>query len=213
VGPPGSGKSTLVHLLSRMHDVSGGRIRIDGVDIRSIRLEDLRAMIDVMPQEPFLFSGTVRDNITFGNPRVTETMLRDTVRRAALEEQIDQLPAGFDTRIGEKGVILSGGQRQRVALARALLRDAPILVLDDPISQVDTETAETIIRTIQAMRDRKTIIIVSHRIAALRFADNIFTMDTGRIVESGNHETLMAANGYYARICRLQEVEEGLHAQ
>jgi ATP-binding cassette subfamily B protein len=207
VGPPGSGKTTLLSLIPRIYDVSQGRILIDGIDIRKIQLADLRSLIACMSQEPFLFAGTIRENITFGADAKEVELIRST-EQAVLYDTIQSFPKGFDAIVGEKGVILSGGQKQRVALARALLNEAGILILDDPISQVDMETGRDIIKTIRSMADGRTIIIASHRISAVRFADYIIALDRGRIVESGTHTELMANNQYYAKIFRLQEIEE-----
>ncbi|MFO7553977.1 MAG: ABC transporter ATP-binding protein [Desulfobacterales bacterium] len=208
VGPPGSGKSTLLSLIPRIFDVSRGRIMVDGIDISKIQIRSLRSRISYMPQEPFLFAGTIRENITFGNKETKELELTQAVQGACFYDTINTFPRGFDTIVGEKGVILSGGQKQRVALARTLLADKSIILLDDPISQVDIKTGETIINTIRSMGREKTIIIVSHRLSALRFADRIITLDLGRIVESGTHSELMANDKYYAKTYRLQEIEE-----
>ncbi len=210
VGPPGAGKSSMLHLLMRLYDASSGSICIDGTDIRQMKLKSLRSLMSISPQEPFLFAGTIRENITIGGKAVTEADLQRAARLAALDGTIDALPHGFDTVVGEKGVILSGGQKQRVALARALLNDAPILVLDDPVSQVDTRTAARIGKTLGNMAGEKTLIITSHRLAAVRHADQIVVMEKGRIVTSGSHEQLMAAGGYYARAYRLQELEDAI---
>ena len=179
IGPPGSGKTSLLNLIPRLYDVTGGGIRVDGNDIRSLLLADLRNHISFVPQEPFLFAGTIRQNITLGNPQIGSTMLDSAVKDAALTETILSMPAGYETVVGEKGVILSGGQKQRIALARALLKPAPMLILDDPISQVDLETAEIILNTIRSMAELKTIVIVSHRMSAVRFADRIVTLRGG----------------------------------
>jgi len=212
IGPPGSGKTSLLNLIPRMYDVTGGSIRVDGTDVRSLKLANLRTHISFVPQEPFLFAGTVRQNISLGDPQIDSSMLDRAARGAALHDTIISFPNGYDTIVGEKGVILSGGQKQRIALARALLKPAPMLILDDPISQVDLETGTFIIDTVRSLSESRTIIIVSHRMSAVRFADTIITLDGGRIVESGHHQTLMAAGGYYARTYRLQEIEEDWHA-
>jgi ATP-binding cassette subfamily B protein len=169
VGPPGCGKSTLISLIPRLYDISRGRILLDGHDIRTLKIQNLRSHISFIPQEPFLFAGTVRENITFGNQQVIEDRLEKAVRDAALYDTVKSFPDGFETVVGEKGVILSGGQKQRIALARCLLQDAGILILDDPISQVDLETGTHIINTIRNMAGQKTIIIVSHRLSAVTY--------------------------------------------
>jgi len=212
VGPPGSGKSTLISLIPRLYDVDRGRILLDGSDIRTLKIKDLRSQMGFIPQEPFLFAGTIRENITFGNPGITAKQLENSVKDAALYETISSFPLGFETLVGEKGIILSGGQKQRIALARCLLKDARILILDDPISQVDLETGAVIINTIRRMAGQKTVIIVSHRLSAVSYADQIISLDRGRIVESGPHRQLMDSDLYYAKTFRMQEIEEELDA-
>jgi ATP-binding cassette subfamily B protein len=209
VGPPGSGKTTLLSLIPRLYDTATGRILIGGQDIRDVLVEDLRSRIAFMPQEPFLFAGTIRDNITFGDPGVDDERLTEAARAAALLDTIRLFPQGFDTVVGERGVMLSGGQKQRVALARCLLSPTPVLILDDPISQVDFETGARISQAIRRLAGARTILIVSHRLSAVRFADRILVLDGGRVVHTGSHADLIAANGYYAGTNRLQEVEEG----
>jgi ATP-binding cassette subfamily B protein len=206
IGPQGSGKTTLLYLLTRRYDVSVGGIRIDGHDIRTLKLGDLRGQIAHVPQEPYLFSGTIAENITFGRS-VDHDRLVEAARRASLYETICEFPKGFETPVGEKGVVLSGGQKQRIVLARALLRDAPVLLLDDPIGQVDTRTAADIISVIRKLAREKTVIIASHRIPAVSFADRIIVLDNGRIAEAGTHGELMEHNGYYARTELLQRYE------
>jgi ATP-binding cassette subfamily B protein len=212
IGPPGCGKSTLLRLIPRLYDIHQGRILIDGHDIRRLKIQNLRSHISFIPQEPFLFAGTIRENITFGDLQIPENRLEKAVRDAALYDTIQSFPDGLETVVGEKGVILSGGQKQRIALARCLLRDNAILMLDDPISQVDLETGTTIIDTIRKMAGRKTIIIVSHRLSAVSYADRIITLDLGRITECGTHRQLMESNKYYAKTYHLQEIEEDLNA-
>ena len=212
VGPQGSGKTTLLSLVPRLYDVSAGRILIDGMDIREVRIDDLRSQIAFMPQEPFLFAGTVGENIIFHRTEKRDPALMRVVRDAYLYDTIASFQNGLQTVVGEKGVILSGGQKQRIALARALLQKTPILILDDPISQVDTETGAGIVDTIRSTAGRQTVIIVSHRLSAVRFADQIIVLDQGRIVESGSHAALMEADEYYARTFRLQALEEETNA-
>lgn len=211
VGPPGCGKSTLLSLIPRLYDIQKGRILLDGQDIQTLKLQNLRSHIAFIPQEPFLFAGTIRENMTFGNRTITDGRLEKAAREASLYDTVKNFPQGFDTVVGEKGIILSGGQKQRIAIARCLLYEANLLVLDDPISQVDLETGTKIINTIRDKAGQKTIIIVSHRLSAVSYADQIISLDQGRIVESGTHEQLMTSNRYYARTFQLQEIEEDLN--
>ncbi len=212
IGPPGSGKTTLLSLIPRLYDASSGYVRIDGRDVRSLRMDNLRAHIAFMPQEPFLFAGTIRDNITFGNPLVNDDELENVTKMAAVYDTICSFSNGFESIVGEKGVVLSGGQKQRIALARCLLPETTVLILDDPISQVDLETGTTIINTLKSIIGHKTIIIVSHRISAVSFADQIIALDQGRIIEHGTHRDLLATNHYYAKTFQLQEIEERINA-
>ena len=206
VGPPGCGKTSLIHLIPRFYDVKEGGIFLDGIDIRSVRLSDLRALIALVPQEPFMFAGTIAENITLGDTTVNRNILEKAVDMAILGETIASFPKGLETIVGEKGIILSGGQKQRIALARALLSNRPILLLDDPISQVDADTGQAIINTIQSLQWPQFTVLSSHRLSALRRADQIVVLDKGQIKESGSHEELMAGNQYYAQTYRLQEI-------
>jgi ATP-binding cassette subfamily B protein len=212
VGPPGSGKTTLLSLIPRRYDVSRGGIFVDGKDIRSLKIDNLRSHIAFMPQEPFLFAGTIRENIAFDNPLIKEAQLEKISQKAMLYDTIRAFPNGFETIVGEKGVILSGGQKQRIALARCLLQEAGVLILDDPISQVDLATGTAIIDAIKSMIGQKTIIIVSHRISAVSFADQIIALEQGRIIEQGTHRDLITTHQYYARTFQLQQYEEGVNA-
>ncbi|MBN2570437.1 MAG: ABC transporter ATP-binding protein [Deltaproteobacteria bacterium] len=205
-GAQGSGKTTLLKLIPRIYDVTCGSITIDDEDIKNIKLHDLRESIGFVSQEPFLFSGNIRENIAFGAD-IDEDALIKAAKSAALYDTIMSFPAGFDTIVGEKGIVLSGGQKQRIIIARALIKDPPILLLDDPIGQVDTQTAAMIIGTIRAMAREKTIIIASHRLPAIQFADNIIILEDGKVVESGTHDGLIASDGYYARTHFIQSTE------
>jgi ATP-binding cassette subfamily B protein len=207
VGPQGSGKTSLLQLIPRIYDISSGSIKIDNLNIKEYKLSDLRQSIGFISQEPFLFSGSIRDNITFGEP-VTEEKIIQATKAAAIYETITGFANGFETIIGEKGVILSGGQKQRIVLARALINDPPILLLDDPIGQVDTQTAAEIIRTIRSFSKDKTIIIVSHRLSAVLYADQIIVLEDGHISESGTHDTLAALKNYYANSYAIQRAEQ-----
>lgn len=207
VGPQGSGKTSILRLIPRIYEISSGKITIDDINIQQLKLTDLRKNIGFVPQEPFLFSGTIRDNITFGE-NIDDKKIFESTKAAALYKTICAFPDGLDTIVGEKGVVLSGGQKQRIVLARALICNPPILLMDDPIGQVDTQTAAAIIDTIRSLSSTKTIIIVSHRLAAVRFADHIIVLNNGRIAESGTHETLIARNNYYSNSYKIQSVEE-----
>jgi ATP-binding cassette subfamily B multidrug efflux pump len=210
VGPPGSGKSTLLSLVPRLYDATFGGVMVDGHDVRDLSLAELRRNVAYVPQEPFLFAATIRENLLFGCPQGCITRLDRAIADAGLEQILQELPKGLDTVVGERGILLSGGQKQRIALARALLVDAPVLLLDDPISQVDTVTGRRIVSTLHGMIGAKTVLIVSHRLAAVRFAHRIITLEEGRVTERGSHDQLVAAAGYYARVYRLQEMEDAV---
>jgi ATP-binding cassette subfamily B protein len=206
IGPPGSGKTSLLNLIPRFYDVTRGRILLDGKDIRTLRIEDLRSHIAYVPQEPFLFAGTILENITLMDTSHGREAVERAAAMAAVHDTILSFPNKFDTLVGEKGVILSGGQKQRIALARALLTDRKILLLDDPISQVDTDTGHALIETIRTLAGKKTILLVSHRISAIQFADTIISLNQGVMVEQGSHAALIANDRYYARTFQLQEI-------
>ncbi|MFQ5483897.1 MAG: ABC transporter ATP-binding protein [Desulfobacterales bacterium] len=212
VGPPGSGKSTLLSLIPRLYDVSEGAVKINGIDIRSIEIGDLRSQISFMPQESFLFARTIRENISFKKKQGCDDSLINAAKQASLYTTMRNFPDRFETIVGEKGIVLSGGQKQRVALARVLFSNSQILILDDPVSQVDLETGNKIISTIKKMAGDRTVIIVSHRFSAIYFADQIIVLDNGKIVEMGDHAYLIKNDGYYARTFHLQEVEEEFRA-
>ncbi len=209
VGPTGAGKSTLIRLILRLRDVSGGRVTLDGVDVRDLRLDDLRRAVGLVSQGTFLFPGTVRDNIAYGAPDATADQVQAAARAAEAHEFIAALPDGFDTVVGERGQKLSGGQAQRLCIARALLKDAPVLVLDEATSAVDNETEAAIQRSLERLQaaHKKTMIVIAHRLSTIRHADHIVVMDRGAVVESGRHEALVALGGLYARLWAVQTGE------
>ncbi len=210
VGPVGSGKSTVAELLPRLHDVDRGQVLIDGVDVRQHALETLRAQIAVVPQESFLFSLPMADNIAFGLARTEAGAVRRAAQRAQLASDVADLPEGYDTVVGERGVMLSGGQRQRTSLARALARDPRILILDDTLSAVDAQTEAAIQQELASVFQGRTVIVISSRVSAVRRADQILVLDAGRVAESGAHDELLAAGGLYARLAREQAEEDAL---
>jgi ATP-binding cassette subfamily B protein len=214
VGATGSGKSTLLSLLPRLHDPPPGTVFVDGMDVRTLPLAVLRGAIGMVPQEPFLFSDTVAQNIAFGMPGrdVTEEIL-SVAAIARLDKDVDAFPHAWETMVGERGLTLSGGQKQRTAIARALLLDPPILILDDALSAVDTHTEEEILRGLRGVMRGRTTLIVSHRVSTIRDADLIVVIDQGRIVERGRHDDLVDAGGLYSDMARRQQLEEELTAQ
>ncbi|AMY09620.1 putative multidrug resistance ABC transporter ATP-binding/permease protein YheI [Luteitalea pratensis] len=214
VGATGSGKSSLVHLLVRMYDPPPGTVFIDGHDVRDVRLEDLRRAIAFVPQETFLFSTTLEDNIAFGAHAMPDAQRRERVEEAAaiarLDKDVVQFAEGYQTRVGERGLTLSGGQKQRTAIARALMTAAPVLVFDDALSAVDTYTEEEILSRLRTVTADRTTIIVAHRISAVRHADQIIVLDEGRIIERGTHDSLAFAGGPYSELVRQQQLEAEL---
>ena len=214
VGATGSGKSTLVHLLVRLYDPPPGTVYIDGHDVRDVRLADLRRAVAFVPQETFLFSTTLEDNIAFGARDVPAAdrlrRIEDAAAIARLDKDVAHFTEGYKTRVGERGLTLSGGQKQRTAIARALMTDAPVLVFDDALSAVDTYTEEEILTRLKAATAERTTIIVAHRISAVRHADQIIVMDQGRIVERGTHGQLATAGGAYSELVHQQQLEAEL---
>ena len=210
VGRTGSGKSTLTHLIPRLHDVTSGVVRVGGVDVRSLPLEELRGAIGYAPQDPFLFSTSIRENLKFGDADATDQEIRQVLDAADLEKEVDVFPAGLDTRVGERGIALSGGQKQRATLARAILADPEYLILDDCLSSVDSQTEQRILHGFESVLRNKTCILVSHRMAAVKEADEILVLDQGRIVERGDHESLLRARGIYAQMYWRQQASGDL---
>jgi len=207
VGPTGAGKSSIVRLLLRLYDPSGGAIEIDGRDLRDYDLDQLRGAVGLVSQHVFLFAGTVADNIRYGRPDATDAEVEAAARAAEAHDFVATLPRGYATRIGERGQKLSGGQRQRLALARALLRDPPILVLDEATSAVDNETEAAIQRSLVTATVGRTSVVIAHRLSTVRSADRIIVLEAGRVVEEGTHETLLARGGTYARLWAVQTGE------
>lgn len=206
VGPVGSGKSTLMRVIARLYPIGEGMIFIDGVDINRMPLRTLRDAIGFVPQDSFLFSRTIADNIAYGKEGAEAGKIEAAARLASLERDVQRFPNGYETLVGERGVTLSGGQKQRTAIARALLKDPTILILDDPLSAVDTKTEEEILAGFSDYYGDRTVLIVSHRLSTLRGCDLIIVLGNGRIVEQGAHEELLALNGQYAAIHREQQL-------
>jgi ATP-binding cassette subfamily B protein len=212
VGRTGSGKSTLLSLLPRLLDPPSGALFLDGVDLRHLPLERLRAEIGIVPQETFLFSATLAENVALGRPDASEAEILEAAELAGLGPDLASFPAGLDTRVGERGLTLSGGQKQRVAIARALLRQPRILLLDDCLSAVDTHTEERILSNLRRFFPGRTVFLVSHRVSAVQGADLIVVLDQGRIAERGTHDQLIAHGGLYAELAERQQLEEELAA-
>lgn len=204
VGGTGAGKTTLTSLLLRFYDVSRGRILLDGIDLRDIRQADLRRQFSIVPQEAVLFARSVRDNIAYGRPEATDDEIFAAAMAANAHEFIQTLPDGYDTVVGERGSTLSGGQRQRVAIARAVLRNSPILILDEPTAALDAESEESVMSALNRLMAGRTTLIIAHRLSTIRAADLIVVLQNGRIIEQAPHQALMARNGHYARLVNLQ---------
>jgi ATP-binding cassette subfamily B protein len=204
VGSTGSGKSTLVKLILRLYEIQSGCILLDGIDIRELRLQDLRRAIGWVSQDVFLFHGTVLENITYGSPAATLKEAINAAKIAEAHDFIEQLPKGYDTIVGERGQKLSGGQRQRLAIARAILKNPPILILDEATSAVDNETEAAIQRSLERITQNRTTIAIAHRLSTIRNADRIYVMEQGRLVEQGTHEELLERRGVYANLWRVQ---------
>jgi subfamily B ATP-binding cassette protein MsbA len=204
VGGTGAGKSTVTNLLMRFYEVTGGRVLIDDVDVRQIRVEDLRRQFSVVPQESVLFAASIRDNIAYGRPDATDAEIRAAAGAANADEFISHLSNGYDTVVGERGGTLSGGQRQRIAIARALLRNSPILILDEPTAALDAASEELVMHALGRLMHGRSTFIIAHRLSTIREADLIVVFEKGHIVERGRHDDLMRLNGHYAHLMRLQ---------
>src|SRR2546425_11051521 len=212
VGPTGSGKSTLGNLIPRLFEPTEGSVLVDGVDVRRYRITDLRRCIGMVPQDTFMFSASLGENIAYGLEAPDAPRIQKAAEIARLAPDVADFPHGYDTVVGERGVTLSGGQKQRAAIARAVARDPSILILDDALSSVDTDTEEEILRQLRGVMATRTAIIISHRISTVRHADQIVVLDNGQIVQRGTHETLLAGGGLYADLYQKQLLEEELEA-
>lgn len=208
VGRTGSGKSTMVNLLLRMMDAQSGEVRIDGIPIAEHNLYDLRKNIGYVPQEVFLFSDTVRNNIAFGLDTANEKVIVRAAKDASIHENIEHFEKKYDTQLGERGINLSGGQKQRISIARAIAKNPQMLIFDDCLSAVDTQTEEHILQSLERIMQGKTSIIISHRISSVKSADKIIVLEGGSIAEEGSHEELLLKNGLYASLNRKQQLEE-----
>jgi ATP-binding cassette subfamily B protein len=204
VGPSGAGKTTIIQLIQRFYDPDSGAICLDGMRIDALNRDDFRKHIALVPQDPVIFAASARENIRFGRPDATDAEIENAAKAAAAHEFIAALPDGYDSYLGERGVMLSGGQKQRIAIARAILRDAPVLLLDEATSALDAESERAVQRAVDELSEGRTTVIVAHRLATVKKADRIIVMDQGRIVASGAHDALVSEDGLYARLARLQ---------
>ena len=204
VGPTGSGKSTVLSLLPRIYDPSGGRILIDGVDVATFKLASLRAQVGFVLQETVLFRGTIRENIAYGRPGATDEEVVAAAKVANADEFIGRMPHGYDTVVGERGDTLSGGQRQRIGIARAVIRNSPIMILDEPTAALDTESEHLVIDALRELMKGRTVIMIAHRLSTISHADKIVVLKDGVVAEEGSHSELLARNGVYAELHRIQ---------
>ncbi len=204
VGPSGAGKTTIIQLLLRFYDPDKGLITVDGTDLKEVAREDFRASIALVPQDPVIFATSARENIRFGRPDATDAEVEAAAKAAAAHEFLSALPDGYESYVGERGVMLSGGQKQRIAIARAILRDAPILLLDEATSALDAESEAAVQTAVETLSKNRTTLVVAHRLATVKKADRIIVFDKGEIVAQGSHDSLVAEGGLYARLARLQ---------
>jgi len=204
VGPTGAGKTTLASLIARFYDPKKGRVTLDGLDLRDLAVKTLRDHIALVIQEPILFSTSIRENIAYGRPEATQAEIEDAAKAANAHDFILELADGYNSQVGERGVRLSGGERQRIAVARAFLKDAPVLILDEPTSNVDSRTELVIIDALDRLMTNRTTFIIAHRLSTIRRADQILVIDHGQIVERGTHAELVAKKGLYAELYEIQ---------
>ena len=204
VGPSGAGKTTIIQLVQRFYDPQNGRVTIDGFDVKDMARMDFRQHIALVPQDPVIFADTARENIRFGRPEATDAEVQAAAKAAAAHDFLMGLPDGYDSQVGERGVMLSGGQKQRIAIARAILRDAPILLLDEATSALDAESEVAVQQAVEQLSQDRTTLIVAHRLATVKKADRIIVFDGGRVVAQGTHDSLVAEGGLYARLAKLQ---------
>jgi ABC-type multidrug transport system fused ATPase/permease subunit len=204
VGPTGSGKSTVVSLIPRFYDPTSGIVKIDGRDVRDYKIQPLRDQIGYVLQDTVLFRGTIRENIAFGRPKASREEIEEAAKLANADEFISRMPQGYDTLVGDRGLTLSGGQRQRIGIARVMVRNSPILLLDEPTAALDSESERTVIEALERLMKGRTVVTIAHRLSTIRDADQIIVVSGGVVAESGNHDELMALNGIYADLHRTQ---------